>query len=161
MDEDSILETAIRFLQTDGWHLSYRTRPIAEGAIAGVDAILYNPELTEFRLIDAKGESSDSVARSTAFVNCLGTLIKRIRFQAGYLHLESTALFTPPAGADVNTFKDIMRREAVHRNCEYWLVFPISMRQTIIDTLDPTLAGILRLNILLVNDKAEAERFAW
>lgn len=161
MDEDSILDIAISFLSTKGWYLAYRTRPIQDGAIAGVDAILYNPELNEFRLIDAKGESKSPPQRSTHFANCLGSLLKRIRIDSGYLHLESKALFIPLPKSPIKDFREHMRRHAVHRNCEYWLVFPFSMRQTIVDTLDPALAGILRLYILLVDEKGIATRFEW
>jgi hypothetical protein len=161
MDEDTILDAAIRFLQSDDWHLSYRTRRVANSAIAGVDAILFNARLSTFRLVDAKGESNTPAVRSTAFANCLGTLLKRIRFQSGYLHLETKALFTPPAGMSTDEFRENMRQNAVHRNCEYWLVFPTTMRQTLLDTVDPTLAGLLRLFILLVGNDGDVERFRW
>lgn len=161
MDEDAILDAAIIFLQTDDWHLSYRTRPVADGAIAGVDAILFNATISAYRIVDAKGESSSPASRSTAFANCLGSLIKRIRFNSGYLHLENKALFTPPAGISVDAFRETMRQDAVHRNCEYWLVFPTTMRQTILDTLDPALTGILNIHIILVNDVGAVEHFRW
>lgn len=161
MNEDELLEVAIGFLLSEGWQLVYRTRPIAQGARAGVDAILFNPHLSAFRLIDAKGESTSPVARSIAFANCLGTLVKRIRFRAGYLHLESIALFTPPQGFTIDAFRDHMRQHAVHRNCEYWLALPATMRQTILDTLDPHLAGVLRLQVLLVDAMGIAERMSW
>lgn len=161
MDEDTLLGVAIEYLRTDGWHLAYRTRPISNGAIAGTDAVLYNHKLSEYRLVDAKGESKSPADRSTAFANCLGTLLKRIRFQSGYLHLESTALFTPPEGVSVSAFRDQMRLLAIHRNCEYWLALPASMRQTILDTLDPALAGVLRLSVLLVDEQRNAFRLKW
>ncbi len=91
MDEDKILKTSIQYLLGTGWHLAYQTRSIADGAFAGVDAILYHSATQRFRLVEAKGESSSPQARSTAFANCLGTLVKRIKFQTGYLHLETTA----------------------------------------------------------------------
>lgn len=161
MDEDSILDAAITFLQSDDWHLAYRTRPVAESAIAGADAILCNATNCAFRLVDAKGESKSPATRSTAFANCLGTLIKRIRFQSGYMHLETKALFTPPVGMSTDEFREYMRQNAVYQNCEYWLVFSTSMRQTILDTIDPALAGLLRLYILLVDNDGKVERFKW
>jgi hypothetical protein len=105
MNEDSILDAAITYLQSGDWRLTYRTRPVAESAIAGVDAILFNATLSTFRLVDAKGESNSPASRSTAFANCLGTLLKRIRFQSGYLHLETKALFTPPNGMSTDEFR--------------------------------------------------------
>ena len=161
MDEDSILDAAITFPQSDDWHLAYRTRPLAESAIAGVDAILFDPSLNAFRLVDAKGESNSPAQRSTGFAICLGSLVKRIRFHPGYLHLESKKLFTPPDGMSVEDFRENMRENAVHRNCEYWLVLPASMRQTILDTLDPALAALLRLYVLLIDNDGNVEPFRW
>ncbi len=151
MTEDQILDAAINTLLQDNWHLGYKTRPISDGAIAGVDAILFNPRLGEFRLIDAKGDRGTPVGRSSDFVNCLGSIVKRIRFNAGYLHLEARSHFTPPLGISVNQFRDLLRQRAMHRNCEYWLALPTTMQQTVVDTLDPVLAGILRLRILLAD----------
>lgn len=161
MDEDSVLDVAIQFLSKDDWHLAYRTRRVSQSAIPGVDAILCKTVLKEFRLIDAKGESRNPEQRSAAFVNCLGSLVKRIHINSGYLHLEAKALFTPPDGYTSKAFRTFMREHAIHRNCEYWLAFPDTMRQTIIDTLDPALAGILRIYILLVDPDGNPTRFVW
>jgi hypothetical protein len=160
LNEDLILDAAIEVLMEDSWHLAYKTRAVSGGAIAGVDAILYSADLAQFRLIDAKGDKGTPVGRSSDFVNCLGSLVKRIRFNTGYLHLEARSHFTPPTGMTVNGFRDLLRERASHRNCEYWLALPTTMRQTIVDTLDPVLAGLLRIRVLLVDGK-EACPFDW
>jgi hypothetical protein len=160
MNEDLILDAAINVLMEDRWHLAYKTRALTGGAFPGVDAILYSADLAQFRLVDAKGDKGTPVGRSSDFVNCLGSLVKRIRFNSGYLHLEARSHFTPPAGMTVDEFRGLLRERASHRNCEYWLALPATMRQTILDTLDPVLAGLLRIRVLLV-DGTTARPFDW
>jgi hypothetical protein len=95
MNEDQVLQAVIQWFATRGSRPIYQTRPVAESAIGGVDAILYDPQQCRYTFIDAKGTAAEKVKRSTSFTNSLGSLIKRIRFETGYSGLEAKARFTP------------------------------------------------------------------
>src|SRR6266576_3080406 len=96
MNEDQVLQSVIQWFIASGSTSLYQTRPIAEGAIAGVDAILFSPKHQRYTFIDAKGAAATPVSRSTAFSNSLGSLIRRIRFETGYSGFEAASRFTPP-----------------------------------------------------------------
>ncbi len=89
MQEDDVLNRAIAKFAAEGWHLIYKTRPIAESAIGGVDAILMKRDPWQFVFVDAKGCLESKEKRSNGFTNCLGALVKRIRFDRGYTGVEA------------------------------------------------------------------------
>ena len=77
MHEDDVLWRAIAWFTERGWKFIYQTLTVAEGAFGGVVAILMKV----------------SPWRSGGFTNCLGALIKRIRFERGYLSNEAIDRF--------------------------------------------------------------------
>ncbi|MFZ4778646.1 MAG: hypothetical protein ACOYM3_25035 [Terrimicrobiaceae bacterium] len=154
MNEDLVLDRAIEWFLQKGTNLLYRTRPIAGGAIGGVDAILVSPITRRYTFIDAKGGAASPVKRSNAFTNCLGALIKRIRFESGYSGMEDAGLFTSPKAR-----KDVAD-SARHRNSNYVLALTPDYEQTVRSALDPSLASLLHIEVLFVFPDSIAE-FEW
>ena len=58
MNEDQVLQAVIQWFTASGSTLIYQTRPLSEGAIAGVDAILHSPQQNRYTFIDAKGAAA-------------------------------------------------------------------------------------------------------
>jgi hypothetical protein len=154
MNEDQVLQAVIEWFVARGSTLLYQTRPIAEGAIAGVDAIMFSPRHQRYTFIDAKGAATTPVARSTSFSNCLGSLIKRIRFESGYSGLEAADRFTPiESRATIAT-------AARHRVSDFVLAFTPDYEETVRLALDPALASLLHIRVLIVQPDSIRE-YAW
>ena len=113
LSDDLVLARAIAWFIQEGAHVLYKTRTIADGAIGGVDAILFDSDSDRFTFIDAKGKATSPAKRSNAFTNCLGALMKRIRFETGYAGVESADLFSSPGD------KKRVAKHARHRNSDY------------------------------------------
>lgn len=149
VDEDVVLQRAIQWYQdkSEGWELIYQTRPITKkpGAIGGVDAILFSERLARFSFIDAKGTSVGKEAKSKAFTNALGALIKRIRFENGYGGVEASALYVS------SQWRARVKSEARHRRSEYMLALTPDYVATVNSALDPALAALLHLRVLIVS----------
>lgn len=160
MDEDAILEAAVHWLEKQGWQTIYRTRSIAEGAIGGVDAILAKEHPWQFAFVDAKGDSDSKERRSVGFTNCLGAMIKRIRFESGYRSNEQAALFRPLGDLSSAECRDRVRELAVRSRSHYILALPQSLRRTALSAIDPSLAALLNLQVLIVSEAA-VEEMAW
>lgn len=151
MNEDEILERSITYYSHQGLTLLYRTRPIADGAIGGVDAILHKPEPLKFVFIDAKGGGVDSIRRSTDFNNVVGAMVKRIRFEKGYSGVEDTKRFNPLGNKTPKEVREMIKNHAVYRHSEYVLALAPEMKETIRFGLDPTLMSLLKIHILIVH----------
>jgi hypothetical protein len=160
VSEDEILQRAIAFYQEQNWTLLYQTRSLAEGAIGGVDAILFKRKPISFVFIDAKGRVENNVRRSTDFTNVLGALIKRIRLEKGYSSVEAVDRFIPFDDLNSREVRDFVKKHGVHRNSEYILALDPLMRETIKSALDSTLAGLLRIRVLFVSNES-VEFFQW
>jgi len=154
MKEDGVLEKSIQFFKNQGWVLIYQTRSLSEGAIGGVDAILLLRDPLRLIFVDAKGETSNSVKRSTDFTNALGALVKRIRFERGYSTVEDIKRYLSIEGLKPVQVRDLVKKHGVHRNSEYVLAVDPSMKETIKSALDPSLAGLLHIRILLVDEES-------
>jgi len=154
MNEDQVLQAVIQWFVASGTTLLYQTRPIAEGAIAGVDAILFSPQHQRYTFIDAKGAATTPVARSTSFSNSLGSIIKRIRFESGYSGPEAAARFTPPES------RATIATTARHRVSDYVLALTPDYEETVRTALDPALASLLHIRVLIVRPDAIRE-YAW
>ena len=154
MNEDQVLQSVIQWFIASGSTLLYQTRSIAEGAIAGVDAILYSPQHRRYTLIDAKGAAATPVARSTSFSNSLGSLIKRIRFESGYSGFEAASRFTPPES------RATVATDARHRISDYVLALTPDYEETLRTALDPALASLLHIRAIIVQPDSVHE-YAW
>lgn len=154
MNEDEVLESTIQWFAASGSTLLYQTRPLAEGAIGGVDAIVHSSEYDRYSLIDAKGAAATPQARSTNFSNGLGSLIKRIRFETGYSGMEAADRFNPPdERARVAT-------EARHCRTDYVLALTSDYENTVRGGIDPALASLLHIRVLIVQPTIIQE-FTW
>ena len=156
MNEDQVVDAAIGWLGQQGWQVCYRTRPVAAGAIGGVDAILIQERPHHFAFVEGKGEAATPVQRSAGFTQALGSLLKRIRFERGYLGIEATERLQPTPGQSVAQLRALLQESAVHRRSEYFLALPHSYRQTVEVCLDPALAALLHMRVLLVAGEAGA-----
>lgn len=153
MDEDAVLQAALGWLALQGWELAYRTRPIAEGAIGGVDAILIKGgRPRHFCFVDAKGEAPNPVGRATSFTNCVGALLKRIRIEAGYLGNEAAERFQPVGEFSADQVRDLVAREGVHKRSQYILAVTSDFTNTVTTSLDASIASLLHIQVLEVND---------
>ena len=145
MNEDAILQAAIAWFTSRGSTLIYQTRPFSEGASASADAILHS---AESRI------TPTPVARATAFTNSLGSLIKRNRFDRGYSGREETARFNPPESrAGVAT-------AARHQVSDYVLALTPDYEDEVRIALDPALASLLHIRVLLFAPDSVRE-FSW
>jgi hypothetical protein len=160
MEEDKLLDKAVAFFTNAGWTLAYQTRPLSQGAIAGVDAVLVRKNPWQFVFVDAKGSTTESVRRSNNFTNALGAILKRIRFEKGYIGLEARKNFIACHGLGQREIIDLLRKHAVHRNSEYVLAFDPEMVETVKTSLDPALAALLHIRVLLVDDSS-TRFFQW
>ena len=154
MNEDQVLQAVIQWFTDSGSTLIYQTRPLSEGAIAGVDAILYSAKQNRYTFIDAKGAAATPVARSTAFSNSLGAVIKRIRFERGYSGMEAASRFTPPES------RASVAANARHRVSDYILALTPDYEETVRVALDPALASLLHIRVLIAAPDAIRE-FTW
>jgi hypothetical protein len=159
MKEDSLLTKAISFFTDAGWQIVYRTRSSSH-AIAGVDAILLSGNPWQFVFIEAKGSAKDSVDRSSQFTSALGTILKRIRFERGYIGLEAKKNFTATEELTTREIIDLLKNHAIHRNSEYVLAFDPEMKETIKTSFDPALASILHIRVLFV-DESTTRFYQW
>ena len=160
MTEDALLAEVIYYFAEDGWSLAYQTRPLSQGAIAGVDAILLKQDPWRFVFIDAKGSTHDSIKRSNNFTNALGAILKRIRFERGYMGFEAKKYFNSTKGMTRNEVIETIKKYAVHRNSQYILAFDRDMEQTIKSSFDPALASLLHISVLFVSE-SEVTFFRW
>jgi hypothetical protein len=160
MHEDEVVGRAIDWFTGQGWKLIYQTRPIADGAIGGVDAILMKVEPWKFVFIDGKGAAETKERRSGGFTNCLGALIKRIRFEQGYLSNEAVNRFIPDDQFAAEDYRQRLTQFGVHKNSEYVLALTPDMRETVRTGLDPALAALLHVHVLLVSESA-IEEMQW
>lgn len=144
MSEDVVLQNVINWFASLNSTLLYQTRPVAEGAIGGVDAILFCPHTNRFIFIDAKGAATKPVSRAASFSNSLGNLIKRIRFENGYTGNEAAERFIPLES------RNRIATEARHRVSDYILALTPDYEQTVRMTLDPALASLLHIRVLFV-----------
>jgi hypothetical protein len=160
MHEDKVLDQAIAHFTADGWVLIYRTRPIAEGAIGGVDAILLKHNPWRFTFIDAKGYAETKERRAGGFTNCLGALLKRIRFEHGYSSNEAVDRFIPTGEFTAEDYRNRLVEHGKHKNSEYVLAMTPDIRQTVMTALDPSLAALLHISVLLVSDNC-VEKMHW
>ena len=154
MNEDQVLQAAIQWFTAGGSRLIYQTRPLSEGAIGGADAILISEHTNRYTFIDAKGKYAKSPARSNAFSNSLGTILKRIRFERGYSGLEDARRFTSPEA------RAAMNADARHRVSDYVLALTPDFEETVRTALDPALASLLHIRVLLVAPEVIRE-FTW
>jgi len=152
MHEDEVVRRSIAWFTEQGWNLIYQTRAVADGAIGGVDAILMKAEPWKFVFIDGKGAAETKERRSGGFTNCLGAIIKRIRFVQGYLSNEAANRFIPNEQFLADDYRQRLTEFGVHRNSEYVLALTPDMRETVRTALDPALAALLHIRILLVNE---------
>jgi hypothetical protein len=160
MHEDEVVGRSIRWFAEQGWRCVYQTRAVSAGAIGGVDAILIKNDPCKFVFIDAKGSADSKERRSLAFTNCLGALIKRIRFEQGYLSNEAFNCFIPTDDVSAEECRRQLSSSAVHKNSEYVLAVTPDFRETVRTALDPTLASLLHIRVLLVSD-AITEEMHW
>lgn len=160
IDEDTLLDQVIGHYAAHGWITIYRTRPVVQGAIGGVDAILLKGPPWQFVFIDAKGSMRTPPERSLGFTNCLGALIKRIRFERGYRSNEATRLFLPYQEQGLEEVRRIVHDFGTHKNSEYVLALPAELGSTVRDSLDPTLASLLHIRVFLVSRESFQE-FRW
>jgi hypothetical protein len=154
MNEDQVLQSVIQWFVANRSTSLYQTRPIAEGAIAGVDAILFSQQHQRYTFIDAKGAAATPVARATAFSNSLGSLIKRIRIETGYSGFGAAARFTPPES------RATIATAARHRVSDYVLALTPDYEETVRTALDPALASLLHIRVLIVEPDFIRE-YAW
>ena len=157
MTEDDVLTAGVEWLKGQGWQLCYLTRPLAEGAIGGVDAILFKLAPQSFAFVDAKGDSGSKEAKSAAFTNCLGALMKRIRVCGGYAGVEAKSRFIAAAGLKVPELRRAVQEKGLHRSSLYYLVLPESHAQTVESALDPALASLLHIHVLMVGSDGVRE----
>jgi hypothetical protein len=160
LTEDQVVEAAVRWGVARAWVPCYRTRRVDAGAMGGVDAILYRQEPWRFAFIDGKGDSASPTKRSAYFTSCLGALIKRIRFERGYLSNEAVASFLPVPSCSTAQLRVALREHGVHRNSEYVLALPLSLRRTVVECLDPALASLLHIRVLLISANV-VEELRW
>jgi hypothetical protein len=160
MHEDDVLRRAVAWFVDRGWMLIYQTRPVAEGALGGVDAVLMRVSPWRFVFIDAKGAGKNKVRRSSGFTNCLGALIKRIRFEQGYLSNEALDKYIPSSEFTAEDYRQRLSQFGVHKNSEYVLTLTPDMRETVRTALDPTLASLLHIRALLVAEDS-IEEMQW
>jgi hypothetical protein len=104
----------------------------------------------------------DKARRSAGFTNCLGALIKRIRFEHGYRSNEAGRRFHRPTDCkwSVHELREALREYGTHRHCEYVLALPTSFRRTASESIDPALASLLHIRVLLISEKG-AEELDW
>lgn len=153
MNEDEVLEAALSWLAQQGWQLAYCTRPIAEGAIGGVDAILIEAgPPRRFCFIDAKGQAPNPVRRATSFTNCIGALLKRIRIETGYVGNEAADRFLPVGDLSAAEVRALIAQEGVFRRSEYVLAVTSDFRNTATTVLDSSVSSLLHIKILEVSD---------
>lgn len=160
MHEDEVLNRAVAAYTADGWQLIYKTRPIAEGAIGGVDAILMKQNPWRFVFIDAKGCAEKKEKRSSGFTICLGALLKRIRFEHGYTSNEAVDRFVAAGEFSAEDYRERLVEHGKHKSSEYVLAVTPDMRQTVTTGFDPTLAALLHITILLVSENG-VEKMQW
>lgn len=154
INEDNVVATTVTWLEKQGWQLCFRTRPVAEGAIGGVDAILLREKPLRFAFVDGKGDTPSATKRSRGFTSALGALIKRIRFERGYLGNEARSCFQALPGRTVPELRELLQRAAIHRRSEYFLALPESYEQTVYECLDPALAALLNVRVVFVGPDA-------
>ncbi len=160
MNEDEVLNRAVASYTAQGWVLIYKTRPIADGAIGGVDAILMKQNPWRFTFIDAKGSAETKEKRSGGFTNCLGALLKRIRLEHGYTSNEAVDRFVPSGDFTAEDYRERLVEHGTHKNSEYVLALTPDMRQTVITALDPALAALLHISVVLVSDTS-VDKMQW
>lgn len=160
MHEDDIVRLAVGWFTERGWKLVYQTRAIADGAIGRVDAILTKVDPWKFVFIDGKGAAESKERRSSGFTNCLGAIIKRIRFEQGYRGNEAVSLFISDEQFSAEDYRQRLNQFGVHRNSEYVLALSPDMHHTVQTCLDPALASLLHIRILFVSDN-RIEEMQW
>jgi len=57
----------------------------------------------------------------------------------------------------VRELREALREHGVHRNCEYILALPASLRRTASDSIDPALAALLHIRVLLMSENGVVE----
>jgi hypothetical protein len=160
MNEDKVIESTLKWLTAGGWLICYRTRSIAEGAIGGADAILCMRNPWRFIFVDGKGKPNGKEAKSNAFANCLGSLVKRIRITGGYSGNEMRSRFMPVADLNAEQVRDAIRQYGIHANSEYILALPTIFETTVTRTLDSKLARMLHIRVLMISE-AGVEELTW
>lgn len=166
MTENDVLDAAIDHCKEKGWTLTYRTKRLVKtaqggtGAQGGTDAILIQEDPRRFRFIEAKGDETNKAKKSAGFTNCLGATLKRIRVKKGYLSNEAKARFTPPVGFTVEQFRRLLVTSATLENSEYVMALPRSLEETLKSCLDPDLAKLLHIKVLMVEEQGATEH-AW
>jgi hypothetical protein len=151
MSEDAVLNNTIKWFIERGWEIVYQTRSLKDGAIGGVDAILYSDEFERFVFIDAKGTAATKEKKSVSFTNALGALIKRVRFSGGYSGVEDAKRFTD------SKWRKRVSDEASHRRSNYVLALTSDYEQTVRSALDPTLAELLNIHAFIVTPEGVTE----
>jgi hypothetical protein len=160
MTEDQILQASITFLEQEGWTTIYRTRPNAEGAIGGVDAIFIKYDSNHILFLEAKADSNDGIKRSGDFSNALGTILKRIRFESGYSGVEAIKRFIPIPQHTQRSLKNYVKKHGLHKNSTYVLAFEPGYAESIKQFFDPSLAALLNVKVLMVT-QTQAYYFNW
>jgi hypothetical protein len=94
------------------------------------------------------------VARANNFSNGLGSLIKRIRFETGYSGMEAADRFNP------HDARVRVAAEARHRRTDYILAITSDYLNTVRGGIDPALASLLHIRVLIVHP-ATIQEFTW
>jgi hypothetical protein len=153
MNENEVLSAIIDFFIHRDFSLMYRTDP-QPNEIGGVDAILFSPHPEDkYYFIEAKGTPNTPQISSRNFTNAVGSVLKRIRIVSGYSGNEAARNFLNPE------FRNNIAANACHRASYYILALTPEYLETLRQTIDSAIAGILNIRVFKVEPMIIQEFF--